>query len=78
MTEAQLKAAGRLIRNMCQPKTKITDGKQVWLVFLCASFGFCLEQILDVQNGKFDGSKKLMCYIDCAYTTFKVVSTLFL
>lgn len=27
MTEAQLTAAGKLIRNMCQPKSKVTDGK---------------------------------------------------
>lgn len=27
MSEAQLKAAGKLVRNMCQPKSKVTDGR---------------------------------------------------
>jgi hypothetical protein len=27
MSDAQLKAAVKLVRNMCQPKTKATNGK---------------------------------------------------
>ncbi|KAI7815124.1 odorant binding protein [Rhyzopertha dominica] len=31
------------------------------------------EQIEAMHNGNFDDSKKLMCYIDCVFQTFKLV-----
>lgn len=34
MTRAQLKQAGKLMRNVCQPKNKVTNGKNIIYLLL--------------------------------------------
>lgn len=34
MSEAQMKSTAKLLRNVCQPKTKVTNGKKYTYIFL--------------------------------------------